>query len=154
MAVHRILIPINFTDIDQKALDFVIETYKIQKDSCVTLLHIYIPLPKIETDSSTVMGRLSSSMHFLTHELKEKEKALHLMKEHLLKEGFDADQVDYVFKPRSKPVADEIIETISSGRYNVIVLSYRSQRITWAFVKSVHNKVLASLRDVAVCIVT
>ena len=154
MTIQNVLIPYNFRDIDQKALDFVIQTYEHQKDIKITLFHIYIPLPQIDTDSSTVMGRLSSSMHFLSNELKGKEETLQQARQYLLKKGFTEAQVDYQFKPRSKQVADEIIDTAKVGHYNVIILSYQPQRITRVFVQSVHKKVIASLRDVTICIVT
>ncbi len=154
MATPAILIPYNFTKIDQKAIGFTVDTFGHRPITKITLFHIYIPLPQIETSSSTVMGRLSSSMHYLHSELKEKEEAIKQVRTTLLDKGFSELQVDYVFRPRSKQVAEEIIETAASGRYNVIVLSYRPYRITRSFVQSVHNKVIAALRDVTVCIVT
>ena len=111
MANQKILIPYNFSDMDQKALDFAINTFRSQEDSLITLLHIYIPLPDIETSTSTVMGRLSSSMHYLTNELKEKEKAIQSTKAYFVDKGFSDAQVDFIFRPRSKNVADEIIDT-------------------------------------------
>ena len=154
MANQKILIPYNFTAMDQKALDFAINTFKDHHGTGITLFHIYIPLPKIETSASTVMGRLSSSMHFLTNELKGKEKAIQAGKQYLVDRGFSDARVDHIFRPRTKHVAEEIIETATDGNYQVIILSCRPYRITRAFVQSIHNKVIASLQDRAVCIVT
>lgn len=153
MATPTILIPYNFTKIDQKAIAFTVDTFGHQPAARITLFHVYIPLPQIETSSSTVMGRLTSSMHYLSGELKEKEQAIKRVRRRLLEQGWSEHQVDYVFKARSKQVAEEIIET-AAGRYDIIVLSYRPYRITRTFVQSVHNKVIAALRDVTVCIVT
>jgi hypothetical protein len=154
MVNQKILIPYNFTEMDQKALEFAINTFKDHQESSVTLFHIYIPLPEIETSAATVMGRLSSSMHFLTNELKEKEKAIQAGKQTLLDRGFSEARVDHIFRPRTKHVADEIIETATIGNYQVIILSCRPYRITRAFIQSIHNKVIASLQNRAVCIVT
>jgi hypothetical protein len=153
MGTPTILVPYNFTAIDKKAIEFTAKTFSPRKESRITLFHIYIPLPQIETAYSTVMARLSSSMHYLSGDLKDKEAALRNTREMILGKGFGEHQVDYIFRPRSKPVAEEIIET-AAGRYDVIVLSYRSYRITRAFVQSIHNKVIAALRDITVCIVT
>ena len=153
MGTSTILVPYNFTAIDQKTIEFITKTFGPRKETKITLFHIYIPLPKIETASSTVMGRLSSSMHYLAGDLKEKEATLRNARKIILEKGFAEQQVDYIFRPRSKPVAEEIIET-AAGRYDVIVLSYRPYRITRTFVQSVHNKVIAALRDITVCIVT
>ena len=101
MANRKILIPYNFTYMDQKALDFAINTFKDYHETSITLFHIYIPLPEIETSTSTVMGRLSSSMHFLTNELKGKEQAIQAGKQTLLDSGFSNAQVDYLNIPKS-----------------------------------------------------
>ena len=154
MEKQKVLIPYNFTEIDRRALDFVIRTYTACNGCTITLLHIYVPLPKIETASSTVMGRLSSSMHYLTSELNEKESDLNKAKRYLQEGGFSEKQVDLIFKPRSRQIADEIVEIVQNEGYDVVVLNCRPYRITRAFAQSVHNKVIASLRNVTVCIVT
>ena len=154
MEKQKVLIPYNFTEIDRRALDFVIRTYASCDGCMVTLLHIYVPLPKIQTESSTVMGRLASSMRYLTSELNEKEKDLNKAKQYLQESGFSEKQVDHIFKPRSKQIADEIVEIVQNDMYDVVVLNCRPYRITRAFAQSVHNKVIASLQKVTVCIVT
>jgi hypothetical protein len=154
MASQRILLPYNFTDMDRKAVEFLVKTFGGAKDCKITLLHIYTPLPKVETDSSTVMGRLSASMQFLSQQQRDKETALLEVQEHLKKRGFTQEQLAYIFKSRSKSLADEIIDTAAGGRFDVIVLNYRPYRITRLFIQSVHNKVVTTLKDVAVCIVT
>ena len=154
MAKQRILVPFNFTKMDQKALDFVIQIFSIHEDVEITLFHIYTPTPKIETHSSTVMGRLSSSLQYLSGQLREKEQNLKETRRYLLDKGFAEERVDYVFRSRTKPVAEEIIETSINEIYNVVVLNCRPYRITRVFIQSVHNKVVSSLSDVTVCIVT
>jgi len=154
METQKVLVPYNFTQIDQRSLDFVVRTYGNRDESNITLLHIYVPLPKIDTDSTTVMGRLSSSMHYLVGELNEKENDLNKAKQYILEGGFSDTQVNHIFKPRSKQIADEIIEIVQNDHYDVVVLNSRPYRITRAFSQSVHNKVIASLRNVTVCIIT
>ena len=154
MTNQKILLPYNFSSMDRKAVEFVVKTFGGAKECKITLLHVYTPLPKVETDSSTVMGRLSASMQFLSQQQREKEAALLEVQAHLKERGFSEEQLAYIFKSRSKPVADEIIDTAAGGRFDVIILNYRPYRITRMFIQSVHNKVVTTLKDVAVCIVT
>lgn len=154
MANQKILLPYNFTDMDKKAVEFVVKTYGGAKDCKITLFHIYTPLPKVETDSSTVMGRLSASMQFLSQMQREKEDSLIEVMANLQEKGFTEEQVAYIFKSRSRPLADEIIDTATAGRFDVIILNCRPYRITRLFIQSVHNKVVTALRGVVVCIVT
>ena len=154
MAELKVLIPYNFTGVDRKSLDFAIQAYGQEKEVKITLLHTYVSLPQIEPASNTVMSRLSSNMHYLRSELLEKEKEINQIKQYLMDGGFRDDQIDYDFKPRSKSVADEIIATAKTRGSKIIILSYRPHRITRAFIQSVHNKVISTLKDVTVCVVT
>jgi len=154
MAKHKILLPYNFSEMDRKALDFVLRTFSHLDAADVTLFHTYTPLPAIETDSSTVMGRLTAGMQYLSKQVEEKEKGLEDAKAYLLENGFADRQVHYNFKARTKQLADEINEAAREGDFNLVVLNYRPNRITRLFTQSVHSKVVSSLKGVTVCIVT
>ena len=154
MARQTILLPYNFSVMDQKALAFTADIFGRQEDARLTLLHVYTPIPSIETDSSTVMGRLSSSMQFLSVQLHEKEDALKEVVSGLIQDGFSKGEVNYLFRSRTRQIADEIIATAREGKYETIVLSYRPHRVTRVFVQSVHHKIMSSIKHVTVCIVT
>lgn len=154
MASQKILLPYNFTDMDRKALAFAVKTFRFCEDCHITLLNIYPPLPKVETDSSTVMGRLSASMQFLSKQQREKEEGLLNAKKYLMENGFAEAQLDHIFKPRAKQVADEIVDTAVAGRFDIVILNYRPYRITRLFIQSVHNRVVAAVKDITICIVT
>ena len=82
MPGQKILLPYNFTDIDRKALDFIVRTFARQEGNQLSLFHTYTPLPKIETDSSTVMGKLKSSIQYLSEELRKKEIVIRKQEEY------------------------------------------------------------------------
>lgn len=154
MTVQKILIPVNLGEMDRKALSFVVDTFAHRKDVQIALLHLYTPIPQIETPSDTVMGRLTSSMQYLSGLLREKEDTLKENRSYLLDRGFEDAQVDYIFRARARQVADEIIDIARKSDFDTIVLSCKSSRITRLFLQSVHQKVIASLSDATVCIVT
>jgi hypothetical protein len=57
MATQKLLLPYNFTRLDQRALDFVINTFGKQEEIEVTVFNAYTPVPEIETaDSSVTKG--------------------------------------------------------------------------------------------------
>ena len=93
-------------------------------------------------------------MRLEKQELSEKEIGLKSARESLLRSGFSEDQVDYIFKKRAKSIADEIIETASKGHYTVLVLSRQPGKATRLFARSIHNRVLAALKNVTICIAT
>lgn len=152
MAKKRVLLPYNFTPYDERALDFVINTFAENKDIEITLFHAYTPLPEVDAGEIPEMRKMARAVSFLSQELSKKEDGLKSAKEFLTENGFSHDQVDYIFKKRVKSIADEIIETATKGRHNILVFSRQAGKVTRFFARSVHNRVLSVLKDVTVCI--
>jgi hypothetical protein len=154
MAAQRILVPYNFTAYEEKALDFVIGTFAHRDDVQITLFNAYTPLPVVDMDASPELGKMRGAMVSLSNELREKEAGLKAAKEFLVQNGFSEDQVDYIFKKREKGVAEEIMETAKKGHYRVLVLSRQPGKVNRLFARSVHTKLLTTLKDMTICIPT
>ena len=71
MAIQKLLLPYNFTRFDQKALDFVINTFGKLEGIEVTIFNAYIPVPEIETAGSSVTGKLKGSLTYLSQKISE-----------------------------------------------------------------------------------
>ena len=153
MATQKVLVPYNFTAQEEKTLDFVVGTYANRDDVQITLFNAYTPLPTVDMDASPELSKMRGAMASLSSELREKEAGLKSAKEFLLQNGLRDDQVDYIFKAKDRSVADEIMDAVSKGHYRVLVLS-RQLKVSRLFGRSVHTKVLSSLKDITVCIVT
>jgi uncharacterized protein (UPF0335 family) len=93
-------------------------------------------------------------MNFLSRELSRKEEELKNIAHYLSENGFKTDAVKIIFRPRSKDVAEEILETIYQGFFNVVILTQRKDRITRFFVRNIQSRVLAGLRGATACLVT
>ncbi len=154
MATQRILLPYNFTNYDQKALDFVIRTFAHVEDVEVTLFNSYTSVPEIKTNDSPIMDKLKGNLTYLSQRIREQEEGLKVAKRNLLENGFSEDQIHYVFKPRNKDIAGEIIDLASSGRYDLIVINRKPGKVTRFFTGSVLNKVASALKDTTICLVT
>jgi hypothetical protein len=154
MAIQKILLPYNFTSDEERALRFVVYTLARKKDVEITLFHTYTPLPEVDVKGSPALAKMRGPILSLSEELREKEKGLESARQYLLENGFSEDKVNYIFKKREKSVVDEIIETVKKGRYRGLVLSHRRGRVKRMFIRGVNEKILSSLKDVTVCIVT
>jgi len=154
MARQKVLVPYNFTLYDQKAITFIIRTFAQVKDIEFTLFHAYTPLPEIETESSAVLGRLKGTMLSLATELRKQESFLKGAKKRLLESGFSDDQLDYVFKPMDKEIPDDIVKKSLRDKYDMIILNRKPGKISRLFGRSVSGKVLSTLKDTAVCIIS
>ncbi|NIS39146.1 universal stress protein [Candidatus Saccharibacteria bacterium] len=76
------------------------------------------------------------------------------MKDLLVEGGFAEKQVNCVFRPRKKDIASEIIDLVNSDHFDTIVLNRKHARVTRFFSGSISHKVVISLKDVTVCIVS
>lgn len=154
MDYDNILLPYNFTSFDKRALDFVIHTFSDKKEAEVTLFNAYIPAPIIEMRGSPIMEQMKDNLGYLTQRVKEQKDELHVIKNNLLVKGFSENRVNIVFEPKKKDIAGDIIDLVQKGRYNVVVLNRKPGKIARFFAGSVSSRVVAALKDTAVCIVS
>jgi hypothetical protein len=151
---RKILLPYNFTKNDEKALDFVISTFANQRDIEVTLFNAYTPAPDVDLSGSPVMDKMSSSVTYLRKRMLDQEGALKGTKEKLIESGFSENQVNYIFEPKEKDIAQDIINLSLKGKFNIVVINRKPGKIARFFVGSVFDRVVTTLKNVTVCIVT
>ena len=151
---RKILLPYNFTKNDEKALDFVIHTFAKQQDDEVTLFNAYTPPPDIDLSGNPVMEKISSSVNYLRKRMHDQEEALKSAKEKLIESGFSENRIKYVFEPKEKDIAQDIIDVSLKGRFDIVVINRKPGRIARFFVGSVFDSVVIALKNVTVCIVT
>ena len=154
MATQKILLPYNFTTLDQKALAFATSTFGHLEEVEITLFHAYTPLPEIEAETTSVMGKLKGDLTYLSQKIMQRETELKAAEEKLLQGGFTQSSINTVFKPRKKDIANEIIEFVSNNKSSVIVINHKSGKASRFFTGSVFSKVVSALKDTTVCIVS
>jgi nucleotide-binding universal stress UspA family protein len=154
MATQKLLLPYHFTHLDQKALNFVNNTFGKLENIAVTVFNAYTPIPEIDTDATSVTGKLKGSLSYLSQKIKEYEALLDEVKDKLIEGGFPKNRVDCIFRPRKKDIASEIIELATSDKFDIIVLNRKHARVTRFFAGSISHKVVMALKDVTVCIVS
>ena len=154
MASQKILLPYNFTSHDQKALDFVIYSFAHKKDIQLTLFNAYTSVPDIEVRGSPIMETMRGNLSYLSQKIKEQEDELMVVRNKLLEKGFSKEQIHTVFEPKKKDIAGDIVDLALKGRFNVVVLNRKPGKIVRFFTGSVFNKVVASLKETTVCIVS
>jgi hypothetical protein len=154
MASQKILLPYNFTSYDQKALDFVIRSFALQKDVELTLFNAYTSVPDIEVRGSPIMETMRGNLGYLSQKIKEQEDELKVVRDMLFEKGFSKERIHIVFEPKKKDIAGDIVDLALKGRFNMVVLNRKPGKIARFFTGSVFNKVVTSLKDTTVCIVS
>ena len=154
MVIQKVLLAYNFTSLDKKALDFATTAFAHIEGVDITVFHAYTPIPDIETQPSVVTGKLKGSLNYLSQKVMQREKDLKSVTEKLSQNGFEADRIHTIFRPRKKDIASEIINLAREANFDVIVLNRKAARVTRFFSGSVSNKVLMTLNNTTVSIVS
>jgi len=154
MTIQKILVAFNFTHLDQKAIEFVTSTFAHIDGIEITFFHAYTPIPEIETQASNVTGKLKSSLSYLSQQIMQRENDLKTITGNLSQTDLANSRILTIFKPRKKDIASEIINLNRDTNFDVIVLNRKASRVTRFFSGSVSNKVLMTLKETTVCIVS
>ena len=154
MAIQKILLAYNFSSLDQRAIEFVTGAFGHLEGVELTVFHAFTPLPEIETDASLVTGKLKGSLSFLSQQIMQRENDLKAVTQDLAGYGFAAERIHTVFRPRKKDIATEIINLARDTKFDAIVLNRKAARVTRFFSGSVSHKVIMTLKDTTVCIVS
>ena len=154
MAGLTILLPYNFTVYDQKARDFVVRAFADQRGVEVTLFNAYTPAPEIEMRGSPIMKKMTDSLAYFAQKIKEQEAELEEARIYLLQKGFEEKRLRTAFVAKRKDIAGEIVDFATAGAFDAVVLNRKPARIIRFFAGSVLTKVLATLKDITVCVVS
>ncbi len=149
----KILMPYNFSEQDQKALDFLVETFAHLEGVEVILFNAFTPAPVISERESPVMDRVQSSLRHLSTIIKEQEVLLENTKLHLLDHGFPKDRVHIFFKPKKRDTASQIVQVANDENADIIILNRKPGKVGRFFTGSVFNKVVSALKDKTICVV-
>jgi hypothetical protein len=119
----------------------------------ITVFHAYTPLPGIEIEAGRVTEKMKGSLRHLSQQLIEQEDVLKSVARTLSQSGFP-NRAHSLFKPRKKDIANEIIETARDMQVEFIILNRKHERITRFFSSSVSQKIIMTLTNINICIVT
>lgn len=157
---QKILLTFTFTEKDEKALEFVLRTFTDREGVSITIFSSYPPLPSEAPDYSKSLGSWPAAIgeaivrNGIEKQLLEYEHRLAETKDRLVEAGFKRDSVDHIFRESSRDEAEEIVETVKEGKYDVVVLTFRPSHVWRIFAKNVYQAVMESLKGVAICIIT
>ena len=154
MAIKKILVAYNFSHLDQKAIEFVTNTFGHIDGVEITFFHAYTPIPEIETQASNVTGKLRTSLSYLSQQIMQRENDLKTITGNLSQTDLANSRIHTIFRPRKKDIASEIINLNRDINFDAIVLNRKASRVTRFFSGSVSHKVVMTLKETTVCIVS
>jgi len=140
MAV-KILIPFNFTENDEKSIDFVGQRYGKRTELEITLFHAYTPVPDLETPGNHIMKPVIRNTYYLQHQQDEKKNALEAARQRLVNHGIAEQKIQCLFRPVRQNVAQDIIRLYKDGNHDVVVLSRNPGNIVNFFSRSISKQI-------------
>ena len=152
MSDIKVLIPYNFSVHDRMGFDFIIKMLVGRADVQISIFNTYPPVPKIDFKANPELKGMKDGFVRISEELKRKEEGLNEAREYLINGGFKDSQVDIIFKEKAMKIDDEIVHILKEGGFNIVVLTPTPGKVRKLFARSVHEKVLSSVRNVTVCI--
>jgi hypothetical protein len=72
----------------------------------------------------------------------DQKDALKAAKEKLIESGFSENQVNHIFEPKEKDIAQDIINLSLKGKFNIVVINRKPGKIAPFFVGSVFDRVV------------
>jgi hypothetical protein len=153
MAKKKVLVPYNFTDYDEKALDLVIRRFADDENVEVTLFNAFVPVPEIDVRNNPIMEKMSRNLGHLQQIIYEREADIKQARNKLIQNGFSDERVHYIYKALKRDAAHDIIDLAREGRFAEVILNHNPSRITRFFTGSVSAKVMKNLKEAAVYLV-
>ena len=137
----KILVPYNFTENDEKALQFLGEKYGKEKEIEITLFHAYTPVAEIDVVHNPIMEKMKSNLSYLRMQQEEKKQAMENGKQILIDHGMAEHSVECLFTPVKTDIASDIINLWKREAYDVVVLNRNPGNIVNYFTRSTSKRV-------------
>lgn len=137
----NILIPYNFTEKDELAIDFVGRRYAKRKEVEITLFHAFTPVPNIDTRNNPIMDKVSRGTSYLRVQQEEEKRALEAARQALMNYGFAGHHIHCLYQPVQQDIADDIIRLWKKEKFDVVVLNRNPGNIINYFSRSISKRV-------------
>ena len=141
----KVIIPYNFTENDKRSIDFVVNHYLGNPDVQLTLFHGYTPVPEIYSQNNPIMDKMNRAVSYLRQQLKEQEKMLEDVRQHLTTKGFHPQKIKCVFVPLVEDLATDLIRLIKNDHYDAVVFNKNPGNIINYFTRSISGRVLKAV---------
>lgn len=137
----NILIPYNFTENDELAIDFVGRRYAKKKEVEITLFHAFTPVPNIDTRNNPIMEKVNRGTSYLRVQQEEEKYALEAARQALINYGFSGHHIHCLYQPVQQDIADDIIRLWKKEKFDVVVLNRNPGNIINYFSRSISKRV-------------
>lgn len=155
MQEKNVLVPHNFTEHDEKALDYATRIFAHQPRTTITLFHLYTPLPRTERLEPGTKDSRTNTAVLIKQNIWDKENELQALANRLTASGgFTPEQIKIKLKARRQSVGKELLEAVEHGGYNSIVVSAdRDKSPRRLFGENVYETLLGRLKETEILIV-
>jgi len=149
----RILIPYNFKPRDEKSIHYALRSFAGDNSIFISLLHLHAPISKIGA-FSLGKNELIKTLGKKITDFRQKEDEFFKLKELFLENNFTDEQVNIIFKPKQESIAKDIVNLVKDKNYSTVILNRSPGKRIVTFGQSVSIKVISSLKEREIIILT
>ncbi len=154
MQEKKVLVPHNFTEQDEKALDYTTRIFARRPETVITLFHLYTPLPRTDKLEPGIKDARSNTAALIKQNIRDKEQELQKLAQTMVQSGLNPDQIKIKLKARRKSVGKELLEVVEQGAYDTVVVSVnRAKSPRRLFGENVYDTLLSYLKETEILIV-
>jgi len=137
-----------------RAAEYVGQMFGNVEGIKVTLFSVYDKIPDHDMGDSPITSKLRGRISALEREREVGRQIMDEAKKHLVRMGFNEDQVELKYVERKKSVAKQIIDEAKRGGYGTVVLGRRGQNnIQNMLFGTVSGSVISNLTGATICVV-
>lgn len=137
-----------------RAVEYVGQMFSKVDGAKVTIFSVYDKLPEYDMIDTHFTQQVKSRIHALERDRQKQADQLEDCKKHLVRMGFDADQIKIKHVERKKNVPRDIIDEVKNGGYGTVVIGRRGQsNVTQMLFGSVASTVITNLSGASVVVV-
>lgn len=141
----KILIPMNFGPNDEKSVQFVVNHYRGAADARITLFHGFTPVPEFDTRNDPIMEKLHRETLYMRHRQQEEKAVLEEYRQDLIRAGFPGENVQVMFVPVNRDVAEDIVRLVRKEGVNRVIFNRNPGNIVNYFSRSISKRVTRKL---------
>lgn len=154
MLWNKILLAYDNSQQALRAVEYVGQMFSRVDNVKVIMFSVYEKVPEHDMIDTPFTNQVRSRISALEREKDKGRAHMDEAKKHLVRMGFNEDQITLKYAEKKKSVAKEIIDEVRAGGYGTVVLGRKGiSNLTGMLFGSTSSGVVGNLTGATICIV-
>jgi nucleotide-binding universal stress UspA family protein len=137
-----------------RAVEYVGQMFSKVEGAKVTLFSVYEKVPEYDMVDTPYTQQVKGRIRALEREKESGRMRMDEAKNHLLRMGFNEDQIQVKYVEKKKSIPKQIIDEVKKGQYGTVVVGRRGEsNIRNMLFGSVSASIISNLTGATICVV-